>query len=100
MKLIQVEYLSATDTEGTRFLVSVGWQAHDGPVKQITVGYDYALDYEDNVISAAQQLVDEMWETKTRRIRRDLNPPEVVPDVGKTRAGFDVVRLKFKEEAQ
>ena len=91
MKLIQVEYLSATDTEGTRFSASNGWEAHDGPVKQITVGYNYALDYTDNVISAAEQLVDEIWE---------INPPEVVPDVGKTRAGFDVVRLKFKKEAQ
>jgi hypothetical protein len=100
MKLIQVEYLSATDTEGTRFLVSVGWQAHDGPgsLKRLIVGYNYALDYTDNVISAAEQLVDEIWETKTRRIRRDLNPPEVVPDVGKTRAGFDVVALKFPDD--
>ena len=87
MKLIQVKYLSATDTEGTRFFASNGWEAHDGPVKQITVGYNYALNYGDNVLAAARQLVAKMWET---------NPPEVVPDVGKTRAGFDVVRLKFK----
>lgn len=91
MKLIQVEYLSATDTEGTRFSASNGWEAHDGPVKQITVGYNYALDYTDNVISAAEQLINEMCWIAT-------NPPEVVPDVGKTRAGFDVVALKFPED--
>ena len=97
MKLIQVKYLGPTDTQGTRFSASAGW---DGPTERVIVGYDYAIDYDDNVIAAARQLVGKIWETKTRRIRRDLNPPEVVPDVGKTRAGFDVVRLKFKKEAQ
>ena len=91
MKLIQIEYLSATDTEGTRFSASVGWEAHDGPgsLKRIIVGYNYAFNYTDNVIAAAEQLVDDIWET---------NPPEVVPDVGKTRAGFDVVALKFPDD--
>ena len=88
MKLIQVKYLGPTNTQGTRFSVSTGW---DGPKKRVIVGYEYALDYNDNVISAAEQLVDEIWET---------NAPEVVPDVGKTRAGFDVVSLQFKGEAQ
>tara|TARA_B100000676_G_scaffold253411_1_gene259219 strand:+ start:105 stop:371 length:267 start_codon:yes stop_codon:yes gene_type:complete len=88
MKLIQVKYLGPTNTQGTRFSVSTGW---DGTTKRVIVGYEYALDYNDNVISAAEQLVDEIWET---------NAPEVVPDVGKTRAGFDVVRLQFKGEAQ
>ena len=86
MKLIQVKYLGPTNTQGTRFSASAGW---DGPVKRIIVGYDYALDYDDNVIAAARELVAKIWA---------INPPEVVPDVGKTRAGFDVVRLKFKEE--
>ena len=88
MKLIQVKYLGPTNTQGTRFSVSTGW---DGTTKRVIVGYEYALDYNDNVISAAEQLVDEIWET---------NAPEVLPDVGKTRAGFDVVRLQFKGEAQ
>jgi len=88
MKLIQVKYLGPTNTQGTRFSVSTGW---DGPVQRITVGRDYSLDYVDNVIVAARELVAKIWA---------INPPEVVPDVGKTRAGFDVVRLNFKEEAQ
>ena len=88
MKLIQVKYLSPTDTQGTRFSASAGW---DGPVQRIIVGRNYALDYDDNVIVAARELVAKIWA---------INPPEVVPEVGKTRAGFDVVRLNFKEEAQ
>ncbi len=83
MKLIQVRYLGPTDTQGTRFSASAGW---DGPTKRVTVGRDYSLDYDDNVIAAARQLVAKIWDT---------NPPEVLPDVGKTRAGFDVVRLEF-----
>ena len=86
MKVIQVKYLAPTDTQGTRFSASVGW---DGPTKRVTVGRDYSLDYDDNVIAAACQLVAKIWET---------NPPEVVPDVGKTRAGFDVVALKFPDD--
>lgn len=88
MKLIQVKYLGPTNTQGTRFSVSTGW---DGPTERVIVGYDYALDYDDNLIVAARQLVAKIWA---------INPPEVVPEVGKTRAGFDVVRLKFKEDAQ
>tara|TARA_R100000388_G_scaffold84296_1_gene63311 strand:+ start:1107 stop:1496 length:390 start_codon:yes stop_codon:yes gene_type:complete len=84
MKLIQVKYLSADNTQGARFSASVGW---DGPLRRITKGYDYALDYDDNVLAAARQLVAKIWET---------NAPEIVPDVGSTRAGFDVVRLKFQ----
>ena len=97
MKLIQIEYLSATDTEGTRFSASVGWEAHDGPgsLKRIIVGYNYAFNYTDNVIAAAEQLVDEIWETNPESL---LPKPEVVPDVGKTRAGFDVVALKFPDD--
>jgi len=89
MKLIQVKYLAADNTQGARFSASAGW---DGPVRRITKGYDYALDYDNNIISAASQLVAKIWPNE--------NAPEVVPDVGKTRAGFEVVRLKFKEEAQ
>ena len=89
MKLIQVKYLGPTNTQGTRFSVSTGW---DGPTERVIVGYASELDYDDNVIAAARQLVDKIcWYP---------NPPEVVPEVGKTRAGFDVVRLNFKEEAQ
>ena len=84
MKLIQVKYLGPTNTQGTRFSVSTGW---DGPTKRVVVGYDYALGYDENVLAAARQLVAKIWET---------NAPEVAPDVGKTRAGFDVVRLKFQ----
>ena len=86
MKLIQVKYLSADNTQGARFSASIGW---DGPLRRITKGYDYALDYDDNI--TARELVSKIWET---------NAPEVEPDVGKTRAGFDVVRLQFKGEAQ
>ena len=86
MKLIQVKYLGPTNTQGTRFSASPGW---DGPLRRITKGYDYALGYDENVLAAARQLVAKIWAS---------NPPEVVPDVGKTRAGFDVVRLKFKED--
>lgn len=86
MKLIQVKYLSADNTQGARFSASIGW---DGPLRRITKGYDYALGYDENVLAAARQLVAKIWET---------NAPEVVPDVGKTRTGFDVVRLKFEKE--
>lgn len=85
MKLIQVKYLAPTDTQGTRFSASAGW---DGETQRITVGRDYALDYDDNVIAAARELVAKIWET---------NAPEVVPEVGKTRAGVDVVRLDFTD---
>lgn len=86
MKVIQVKYLAATDTQGTRFSASAGW---DGPTQRVTVGRDYSLDYDENVIAAARELVAKIWET---------NPPEVVPDFGMTRAGFEVVALKFSDD--
>ena len=86
MKIIQVRYLEADNTRGSRFVASTGWA---GPVKRVIIGTDYSIGYDDNVLKAARALVAETWET---------NPPEVVPEVGMTRAGFDVVRLKFEKE--
>ena len=88
MKLIQVKYLGPTNTQGTRFSVSTGW---DGPTQRIIVGFDYALDYEDNIIAAARQLVAKIWP--------DGNAPEVIPDVATVRR-VDVVSLRFNGEAQ
>ena len=86
MKIIQVRYLEADNTRGRRFVASTGGA---GPGKRVIIGTDYSLGYDDNVIKAARALVAKTWET---------NPPEVVPDVGMTRAGFEVVALKFPDD--
>ena len=86
MKVIQVRYLEPDNTRGSRFVASTGWA---GPVKRATIGTNYSLGYDDNVIAAARALVAKIWDT---------NPPEVVPDVGMTRAGFEVVALKFPDD--
>ena len=55
MKVIQVKYLRATDTQGERMKASAtNWGSK-------TVGWDYAIDFDGNAALAAEALIAKVY---------------------------------------
>jgi len=64
--LIKTRFLGPTNYRGSRIVATHKWC--DGDTKRVTIGWDYALNAQDNHLAAAQALVAVMFDDKGGKI--------------------------------